>query len=74
MKCPGCNKEITPEPVESSYSDAIRWECSDCGIYIIKNEISYFKCAVEIKKDLALIKKRLDCAKHSVLKGGEANA
>ena len=63
MNCPGCNKDIQPESVESFYFDVMKWECLDCGIFITKSEMSYPKCAVEIIKELALIKKRIDSAK-----------
>lgn len=60
MECPVCSKDIQPESVSAFYFDVMKWQCLDCGIVILKSELSYPDCALQIKKELALIKRRME--------------
>lgn len=62
MNCPKCNKDIQPETVNAFYFDVMKWQCTACRILIVKSEMSYPKCVIEIKKELALLKRRIDNA------------
>lgn len=79
MECPVCNKDIHPESVSSFYFDSMKWECMDCGILIVKSELSYPDCAIQISKELALIKRRMESKRdkykpYKQVEGGESDA